>query len=68
MRGTCYAIVAGETNTKHDVLFHVHNDNTNSLMEFHLISSRITAIRLRASPFNVTVVKVYAPTSRYDDE
>ena len=24
-------------------------------------------VRLRASPFNISIIQVYAPTSRYDD-
>ena len=29
--------------------------------------SRLMAVRLRASPFNITIIQVYAPTSSYDD-
>lgn len=32
------------------------------------ISSRLITIRLRASPFNITIIQVYAPTSDYDDD
>ena len=32
------------------------------------ISSRLITIRLRATPFNITVVQAYAPTTDYDDE
>ena len=31
------------------------------------VSSRIITIRMRASPFNITIVQAYAPTSDYDD-
>ena len=31
------------------------------------ISSRLMTLRLRANPFNDTIVHVYAPTSSYDD-
>ena len=31
------------------------------------VSSRLITIHLRAVPFNITVVQVYAPTSDYDD-
>ena len=31
------------------------------------VSSRLTPIRLRAVPFNITIVKAYAPTSDCDD-
>ena len=32
------------------------------------VSSRLITIRLWATPFNVTVVQAYAPTTDYDDE
>ena len=31
------------------------------------ISSRLMTVRLRASPFNIAIIQVYAPTSSYDD-
>ena len=31
------------------------------------VSRRLITIRLRAAPFNITIVQVYAPTSDYDD-
>ena len=31
------------------------------------VSSRLIAIRLRAVPFNITIVQAYAPTSDFDD-
>ena len=31
------------------------------------VSSRLVTIRLRAVPFNITIVQAYAPTSDYDD-
>ena len=36
-------------------------------MGCHLVSSRLITIRLRAVPFNITIVQAYAPTSDYDD-
>ena len=32
------------------------------------VSSRLITIRLRASPFNITIIQAYAPTSDYDDD
>ena len=32
------------------------------------VSSRLITIRLRAVPFNITLVQAYAPTSDYDDD
>ena len=31
------------------------------------VSSRIITIRIRASPFNITIIQAYAPTSDYAD-
>ena len=31
------------------------------------VSSRLITIRLRAVPFNITIVQAYAPTSDYND-
>ena len=31
------------------------------------VSSRLVTIRLRAVPFNITIVQAYAPMSDYDD-
>ena len=36
-------------------------------MGCHPVSSRLITIRLRAVPFNITIVQAYAPTSDYDD-
>ena len=30
-------------------------------------SSRLISIRLRAAPFNITIIQVYAPTSGHDE-
>ena len=37
-------------------------------MGYHPVSSRFFTIRLRAVPFNITVVQAYAPTSDRDDK
>ena len=31
------------------------------------VSSRLISVRLRAAPFNITIIQVYAPTSGHDD-
>ena len=53
---------------QHGVAFLVHKDYVNTIMGWQPISSRLMTIRLRATPFNITVIQVYAPTSSYDDE
>ena len=32
------------------------------------VSIRLITIRLRATPFNITIVQAYAPTTECDDE
>ena len=31
------------------------------------VSSRLISIRLRAAPFKITIIQIYAPTSGHDD-
>ena len=54
---------------KHEqgVGFLVHKDIVKSVIGCHPISSTLMTVRLRASPFNMTIFQVYAPTSNYDD-
>ena len=40
----------------------------NTVMGCRPVSSRLITIRLRASPFNITIIQAYAPTSDYDDD
>ena len=42
-------------------------DIVNNVMGCRPVSSRLITIRLKAVPFNITIVQVYAPTSDYDD-
>ena len=52
----------------HGVGFLVHKDTVNTVMGCYPISSRLMTIRLRAAPFNITVIQVYAPTTDYEEE
>ena len=52
---------------EHGVRFLVHKDIVNSVMECRPVSSMLITIRLRAVPFNITKVQVYASTSDHDD-
>ena len=45
----------------------VHKDIVKSVIGCRPVSSRLMTVRLRASPFNITIIQVYAPTSSYDD-
>ena len=49
----------------HGVGFLVHEDTLKHVMGCKPISSRLITIRLRASPFNMTLIQVYAPTTEY---
>ena len=46
----------------------VHENITKSVIGFQAISSRILVLRLKATPFNVTIIQVYAPTTEYSDQ
>ena len=54
---------------KHEqgVGFLVHRDIVNTGMVCCPVSSRLITICLRAVPFNIPIVQVYAPTSGYND-
>ena len=52
-----------EDKQEHGVGFLVHKDIVNTVMG----SIWLISIRLRAVPFNITIVHVYAPTSDYGD-
>ena len=56
-----------EDKHKHGIGFLVHKDIVNTVMGCRPVSSRLITIRLRAVPFNITIVQAYAPTSDYDD-
>ena len=47
----------------------VHKDIVKSVTGCRPVLSRPMTVRLRASPFNITVIiiQAYAPTSSYDD-
>ena len=55
-----------EDKLEHGVGFLVHKDIVNTGMGCRPVSSRLITIRLRAVPFNITIVQTYAPTSDYD--
>ena len=52
---------------QHGIGFLVHKDIVNTVIECYPVSSRLITIRLRAVPFNITVVQAQIPTSDYDD-
>ena len=52
---------------EHWVGFLIHKDTVNSVVGCRPVSSRIITIRMRASPFNITIIQAYAPTPDYDN-
>ena len=46
----------------------VHKNTVNCVIDCCPISNRLITIRLRAKPFNITIIQVYAPTSAYSNE
>ena len=63
-----FTSVAKRADMKMVLVFFVHKDTVNTVMGCQPISSRLITIRLRATPFSITVVQAYAPTTNYDDE
>ena len=51
----------------HGVGFLILKDTVNAIMGCRPVSSRLITIRLKASPFNITIIQAYAPTTDYDD-
>ena len=56
-----------EDKHEHGVGFLVHENIVNTVVGCRPAPSRLIIIRLRAVPFNITMVQAYAPTSDYDD-
>ena len=53
---------------EHGVGFLIHKDTVNAIMGCRPVSSRLITVRLKASPFNITIIQAYAPTTDYDDD
>ena len=56
----------GEDRHEYLVGFLVHKDVVDAVLGCRPVSSRRISIRLRAAPFNITII-LYAPTSGHDD-
>lgn len=52
----------------HGVGFLINKTVKGSVFEYRPISSRLISIRLKAYPFNITIIEVYASTHDHDDE
>ena len=56
-----------EDRHEYGVRFLVHKDIASAVLGYRPVSSRLISIRLRAAPFNITIIQVYAPTFSHDD-
>ena len=56
-----------EDSHEYGVGFLMHKDVVDAVLGCRPVSSRLISIRVRATPFNITIIQVYAPTSDYDD-
>ena len=52
---------------EYGVGFLVHKDVVGAVLGCQPVSSKLISIRLRAAPFNITIIQVYAPPSVHDD-
>ena len=57
-----------EDRYEHGVRFLIHQDNVNAIMGCRPVSSGLITICLKASPFNITIIQAYAPTTDCDDD
>ena len=57
----------GKGRNEYGVGYLAHKDVVNPVLGCRPVSSRLISIRLRAAPFNITIMQVYAPTSGHDD-
>ena len=56
-----------EDRHEYGVGFLVHKDVVDAVLGCRPVSSRLISIRLRAAPFNITIIQVYAPTTGHDN-
>ena len=67
MTDTRFISVEKKGKNEYGVGFLVHKDVVGAVLGCQPVSSRLISIRLRAAPFNITIIQVYAPTSGHDD-
>ena len=67
VEGHKFFLSGKEDKHEHGVGFLVHKDIVNTVMGRLPVSSSLITIRLRAVPFNITVVQACAPTIEHDD-
>ena len=62
-----FILSAEEDRHEYGVGFLVHKDIVDVVLGCRPVSSRLISIHLRAAPFSITIIQVYAPTSGHDD-
>ena len=67
MTDTRFYFSREEGRHEYGVGFLVHKDVVDAILGCRPVSSRLISIRLRAAPFNITIIQVYVPTSGLDD-
>ena len=60
--------IGNENRHINGVGFLINKENVKMVMNFNPINERVATICLHATPFNVTIIQVYAPTSDHSDE
>ena len=56
-----------EDRHEYGVGFLVHKDVVDAVLGCRPVSSRLLSIRVRAAPFNITIIQIYASTSGHKD-
>ena len=57
-----------EDKHEHGVGFLVHKETVKSVMGCEPINSRLIKIRLKAKPFNISIIQAYAPTTDHSED
>ena len=60
--------ISNENRHIDEVGFLINKENVKMIMNFNQFNERVATMRLHATPFNVTIIQVYAPTTDHSDE
>ena len=61
-------IFAGGNNNHRGVTFALSKDAARDVITIKQMSDRILLIRLNAKPVNITIIQVYMPTTKHEEE
>ena len=56
-----------ESLRSNDVVIIVNKRVQNAILGYNLINDRMISVHLQGKPFNITVIEVYAPTSKAEE-